>query len=95
MAAETKYKRNPDFIFRSIADEMVLVPVRSNTANLNDIFTLNGVGAFIWQQLEKPAAMPELQQALETEYEVDPELLAQDLAEFLEEMVSIGAILRD
>lgn len=88
------FQRNPDFIFRRIADEMVLVPIRADTANMNDIFTLNEAGAFIWQQIEKPSTQAELLQALVGEYDAPTEQLNADLAGFLDELVSVGAILK-
>jgi len=42
----TMYIRNPDFIFRKIVGEMILVPIHADVADLNCLYTLNDVGAF-------------------------------------------------
>ncbi len=47
---EARYERNPDFIFRKIVDEMVLVPIHQDVADMDCIYTLNSVGASIWEQ---------------------------------------------
>ena len=39
---------------RVIAGETILVPLRQNLGDLESIYTLNGVGTFIWQQLAEP-----------------------------------------
>ena len=90
--AETRYERNPDYIFRKIVDELVLVPVHRDLSNMDCIYTLNGVGACVWQTLQAPATQAELEQAVLAEYQADPAVIAADLDAFLSEMTAIGAI---
>jgi len=89
---DARYSRNLDFIFRKIVDEYILVPIHQNVADMECIYTLNPVGAFIWQQLETASSMDELQAAMMDEYDADPDVVKSDLENFLEEMASIGAI---
>jgi len=90
--AEIKMIRNPNFIFRKIVDEMVLVPIKQNVADLNAIFTLNDLGAFIWEKLENPSTHAELEEAIFAEYDSDIITVKRDLEVFLHEMAEIGAI---
>ena len=92
MVEEARYARNPDFIYRKIVDESVLVPFHNNVADMDCIYTLNGMGAFIWEQLAEPATRAQLEQAALAEYDADPALVVADLDRFLAEMVSIGAM---
>ncbi len=89
---EMRYARNPDYIYRKIVDEVILVPIHQDVAEMDCIYTLNSVGAFIWERLEKPATRAELQSALLEEYDVAPETAAADLESFLREMTGIGAV---
>jgi hypothetical protein len=89
---ETRYQRNPDYIFRKIVDELVLVPVHQDVADMDCIYTLNPIGAFIWERLDKPATQSELQAALLAEYAAEPEVVAADLEGFLRELTAIGAV---
>lgn len=89
---ETHFERNPNYIFRKIVDELVLVPIHQDVANMDCIYTLNDVGAFVWEQLDKPTTQADLQTAMLDEYSADPELLMADLEKFLSEMTAIGAI---
>ena len=91
---EVRYERNPDFIYRRIVDEAVLVPIRQDVADMECIYTLNEVGTLIWQMLAAPATEAELQQAILAEYAADPETVAADLNRFLEGMAAAGAIRR-
>lgn len=92
MTENPRYVRNPDYIYRKIVDESVLVPIHQDVANMDAIFTLNGVGAFIWERLKMPATREELQAALLTEYDVDPKTLMTDLEKFLGDMTAINAL---
>ena len=89
---DARYERNPDYIFRRIVDEFVLVPIHQDVADMDCIYTLNPVGASVWQRLDGPASLAELQTALMDEYDVDAAVLAADLEGFLGELMAIGAI---
>jgi len=89
---EGKLIRNPNFIFRKIIDEMVLIPIKQEVADLNAIFTLNDLGAFIWDRLGAPCTRAQLEQAVLAEYDADIQTVKRDLEFFLHEMAEIGAI---
>ena len=89
---EQSYIRNANFIFRRIIEEMILVPINKNVVNMDSIYTLNDLGAFLWEKLEKPCTVVELQQAVLDEYDVDQETVQTDLESFIEEMMSISAV---
>jgi len=89
-----KFERNPDFIYRKIVDEYVLIPIHQQVADLDCIYTLNSVGASIWQLLEQPSPKEAIQAALLNEFDTSPEVLTPDLENFLQELELIGAIRR-
>jgi hypothetical protein len=94
MTENKRYVRNPDFIYRRIVDESVLVPIHQDVADMNSIYTLNGVGAFIWECLEQPATAAEVLERLVREYDADLDVLTNDLQRFLTEMININALQR-
>ena len=88
----SRFSRNPDFIYRKIVDEFILVPIHKDLADMECIYTLNPVGAFIWDELENPMTIDGLHQALIEEFDEDQQIILQDLKDFINEMVSIGAL---
>ena len=92
MTVDTQYGRNPDFIYRKIVEEYVLVPLHQNVADMECVYTLNEVGAFIWENLTQPASKADLQKAMLDAYDAEPEVLVADLEQFLDEMTAIGAL---
>jgi len=83
--AELLFMRNPDFIFRKVVNEIVLVPIHQDVADMESVYTLNELGAFVWEQLGQPIL---------EEYEADPELVSVELQEFLDQLVEFGAVAR-
>ena len=86
------YARNPDFIFRKVVEEMILVPIVQDVARMDFVFALDDVGATIWQQLETPQTRESLTRAILSEYDAEPEVIEADLEKFLREMLEIGAV---
>jgi hypothetical protein len=94
LTEEVRYRRNPDFIFRKIVDELVLVPIRQDVADMDCIYTLNGVGAFLWERIDGQATPADLQEAVTHAYAAEAGAVAADVVDFLHDLESIGAIHR-
>lgn len=88
---EPKYIRNPNYIFRKIVNETILVPVRQNVAEVNCIYSLNEVGSFLWQLLAEPQDLLALQSAVLSEFDGDPEQISGDIRQFLANLIDFGA----
>ncbi len=87
-----RFLRNPDFIYRKVIEETILVPVHMDVAEMDGIYTLNEIGAFIWDKLETPLSCEHLQTLILDEYDVTPERALSDLETFLEDLLAIGAL---
>ena len=70
----------------------MLIPVHKDIADMDSIYTLNEVGAFIWEQLETPCTKTELEKTIMDEFDANRGVIAADLDRFLDEMVEINAI---
>jgi len=88
-------RRNRQVSTRVIGDEMILVPIQGELAQLQEIFVLNSVGAYIWEHLDESEELETLQQALVGEFEVEEEEARLDLLQYLEELESRRLVLRE
>lgn len=79
-------------VTRKTGEEYVIVPVTENIADMDSIYTLNGTGAFIWEQIDGKNSLEEIVTKLSEEYETDPETAGKDLLAFIENMVRIGVV---
>ncbi len=76
-----------DIVARSVGDEMVLLDLASGS-----YFTLNGVGAFIWRQIEDQADVDAIATRIVEEYEVDLDQARSDASAFLSNMLEQGIV---
>ena len=87
-----RYVKDPSIVYREIAGEAILVPIRRNVADMESVYTLDSVGADIWGLIDGDRTLSDILDLLLSEYEVDAAVLSKDLDEFLDQLVAIGAI---
>jgi len=81
-----------DYVTRKIAGETIVVPIRSQAAELDFVYVLNEVGATIWSRLDEGLAPAEIAAAIANDFEVDPDTARQDVDRFLETLLGAGVI---
>ena len=86
-------KRNGDFLLRSVADTLVLVPIGDAVSSFEGMVTLNATGAFLWETLETAQTAESLTKALTDRYDVTEEKARHDVDAFVAALMPIGAIL--
>jgi hypothetical protein len=86
------YKKNDSVVGRKIADELILVPVNQNIAEINSIYSLNELGARIWELIDSETTLESIASAIIKEYKVDIKQAKIDIQEFLDHLVEIGAV---
>jgi len=79
-------------VARRVANEVVLVPVRQNVADLQRIYTTNEVGARIWELIDSGETVADIILTISSEYEVEQKQAEADVIEFLDHLESVGAI---
>lgn len=87
-----RYRRRPDVVSRRIAGEAVLVPVRSQVAEIDCLFTLNDMGSQVWDLLDGERTVSQIANVICESYEVTAEEATRDLFEFLSALESAGLI---
>jgi hypothetical protein len=86
------YMHDPSIVSRSIAGEMILVPIRKNVGDLESIYTLNETGARIWELIDGQRTLAEIHQHISQEFEIDPMVARDDLVELVESLLEQGAL---
>ena len=89
---EKCYKKNPDLVYRKIADEVILVPIRKSVGDLESIYTLNESAACIWELIDGKRVVSQIKDELLREFEVSEESAHRDLNEFIEQLKSDGMV---
>jgi hypothetical protein len=90
-ALERAFVRSEKMVGRRIADEYVLVPIVGRGAQIDGIFNLNRVGAFIWERLDGRTGEAIVREVVAS-FEVEPERAAADYRSFIQRLQSIRAV---
>lgn len=89
------YRKNPDVVERDIAGETILVPIKGKLADMQRIFSLNPVAAYIWRQMDGRKSLGEIRDGLLKEFEVTEEAAETDIEEFVGELLGASLIKGD
>ncbi len=92
MNEKRKMIHSENFIYRSIAGESLLIPAFDQGVSMEELYSLNEVGSFIWKAMERPVTVGEITQLVANEFDQDTETVFSDVQEFLSSMEEIGAI---
>jgi Coenzyme PQQ synthesis protein D (PqqD) len=87
------YRRSDRMVGRKIAEEHVLVPIVGHGADLDSIFTLNRVAAFIWDRIDGQTEGAAIVEAVIQRFDVSRMQAERDYARFVEQLASVEAVL--
>jgi hypothetical protein len=89
------FEQEDQVVTREIVGETILVPIRGKLADMQRIFTLNDVGAYIWSHLNGSKDLEDICQGIETDFDVSREQAEKDLKEFISELLEAGLVMGD
>lgn len=76
----------PRFVSREVGEELILVPLTNNVAQMNELFTLNSTARFIWENAERTHSAPEMAALITESFDIDRETAQKDIGLFLEKI---------
>ncbi|MFQ5456837.1 MAG: PqqD family protein [Myxococcota bacterium] len=91
MANAKRYKQHPDVVCRRVATEIFLVPIRQNVREVG-LFTLNEVGAFIWDRLDGKHTTDDLVREVVAAFDVGVEKATEDVETFMAKLSKVGGV---
>jgi hypothetical protein len=87
-----RYVKDSSLVFRKIAEEFILVPIKQKADEVDSIYTMNEVAGRIWELIDGEKSLSEIRDVIIDEFEVSPEVAEIDLIEFIKQLEHIGAI---
>jgi hypothetical protein len=94
LVLEACYKKSDSVVSREIAGEAILVPIRRNVGDLNNIYTLNETASFIWTLFDSQRTLREIQDEVVREFDVEEQEARTDILELLAQLEAVGAVER-
>lgn len=86
---EAIYTVSDDVIESPVGDEIVMLHLGNST-----YYGLDAVGVRVWTLLKEGQAPDAIRESLAREYDVEPEIIAKDIARFLDELEANGMVSR-
>jgi hypothetical protein len=87
------YRHDPAIVARVIAGQAILVPIRKNMGDLENIYTLNETAARVWELIDGQRTLGEVYGQIVAEFNVDPQRAEQELIELVSELQNLGTII--
>ena len=92
MELDSVYVRNDRVVSRKIVDELILVPIRQSVADMEALYTVNEVGARVYELIDGKRAVREIVEAIVSEFDVAFETAEADVREFIAQLLQIEGI---
>jgi len=89
MDLQTLYKIKTKFVAREVGNEMILVPLTGNVAQMSELFTLNETARFIWQNITENSTIADIEYLMTNEFDIDTETAKEDIEKFMKQLESM------
>lgn len=89
MEIESLFQLKSKFVTREVGNELIVVPLSANVAQMNELFTLNETAKVIWENLNEGIDMPTLIQTITDTFDIDKYTAEKDLELFLQRLESL------
>lgn len=86
MEIQSLYKLKSKFVAREVGDELIIVPLSGNVAQMNAIFTLNETGKFIWNNATDTNSIDDLATQMTDTFNIDSQTARKDIETFLQKL---------
>lgn len=89
MEIESLFQLKSKFVTREVGNELIVVPLSANVAQMNELFTLNETAKVIWENLNEGIDMPTIIQTITDTFDIDKYTAEKDIELFLRRLESL------
>jgi len=86
------YRQTDNIVTRKVMDETLLVPISGDIASMDEIYTLNDTGTFIWQALDGTSSLAKIKEQLAKSFDAESSVVETDLLEIIGELAEAGLV---
>ena len=86
------YQRNPNYVPRKIAGELILIPLQKQIDSIKSIYGLNPMACTVWDLIDGKKDTSEIRSSVFQTYDVEENILEKDLLELFKQLEEIQAI---
>ena len=85
-------RKTEGLVTRTIADETVVVPIRGQLAQMQNLYVLSPVGQHLWAEIDGARSLADLRRSLVEAYDVADDVAESDLVVFFNEIREAGLV---
>ena len=89
MDLQKLYALKSKFVVRAVGNELILVPLTGNVAQMNELFTMNETGKFIWENLGEMTTIEDLENSMTDTFEIDADTAKKDIKIFINKLETL------
>jgi len=89
---DSRFTKDPSIVFRKVADEFILVPIKQKASEVESIYTMNDVASRIWELIDGKRSLKDIKKIIIKEFEVSSEEAEKDLVDFSRQLEKICAV---
>ncbi len=89
------YRCRENLVTREIVGETIIVPISGELADLQQVYSLNATGAFVWERLDGRTSLQFIHEALTKHFKVRKKDAWEDLVELVTDLAGAGLIEKD
>ena len=80
------FRMKSKFVVRGVGNELILVPLTGNVAQMSELFTLNETARFIWENSTDESTIEDMENAITETFTIDRETATKDIENFLKQL---------
>jgi hypothetical protein len=89
---DSVFRKADNIVTRKVMDETLLVPITGELASMDNLYSLNETGAFVWEGLHGLRSLAEIAGQLEKRYDADPAVIEADVMEIVAALSASGLV---
>ena len=89
MNIQSLYNMKSKFVAREIGNELILVPLAENVAQMSELFTMNETAKFIWENSKENISIEDMEHLMTENFTIDAETAKNDITAFLNQMETL------
>lgn len=89
MDIQTFFNIKSKFVAREVGNELILVPLSGNVAQMSELFTLNETAKFIWENISVETTVEDIENLMTDTFDIDAETARKDIENFLLRMENL------
>ena len=86
MDIQSLFNVKSKFVAREMGNELILVPLTNNVAQMSELFTLNETAKFIWENITESSTIEDIEKAMTEVFTIDNQTARRDIETFLNQL---------